>query len=84
MTTITIKVDGEQNAEILEKMLKALSFVNNIEVNSNPANLVEEPVGSYQKIKQILDKTDQKIMFKSIKDPAKWQSEIRNEWERNF
>ncbi|RZL64852.1 MAG: hypothetical protein EOO93_06870 [Pedobacter sp.] len=80
MTTITIQVDNEQHAELLEKMLRELSFVADIDVKKSTSNLVEEPSGSYQKIKKILDKVDAKVMFKEIEDPSTWQRNLRNEW----
>ena len=52
MTTIARQVNDDQNAELLEKMLRELSFVEDIEVVKNKINLVEEPIGSYQKIKK--------------------------------
>ena len=84
MTTITVQVDNEQNAALLEKMLKALSFVEDVDIKSHQPNLVEEPKGSYQKLKKAIDNTEGNIMFKDIKDPSKWQSDLRDEWERNI
>lgn len=80
MTTITIQVDNEQNAELLEKMLRELSFVADVEVNNNNSNLLEEPKGSYQKIKAVVDKIDPQSMFQEIKDPSAWQRNLRDEW----
>jgi len=84
MTTITVQVDNEQNAALLEKMLKALSFVEDVDIKNHRPNLVEEPKGSYQKLKKAIDNTEGNIMFKDIKDPSKWQSDLRDEWERNI
>ncbi|TBO43853.1 hypothetical protein [Pedobacter kyonggii] len=84
MTTITVQVDNEQNAALLEKMLKALSFVEDVDIKNHQPNLVEEPKGSYQKLKKAIDNTEGNIMFKDIKDPSKWQSDLRDEWERNI
>ncbi|KRT16082.1 hypothetical protein ASU31_11315 [Pedobacter ginsenosidimutans] len=84
MTTITVQVDNEQNAALLEKMLKALSFVEDVDIKNNQPNIVEEPKGSYQKLKKAIDNTEGNIMFKDIKDPSKWQSDLRDEWERNI
>jgi len=49
MTTITIQVDNEQNAALLEKMLKALSFVEDVSIKTNQPDRVEEPRESAQK-----------------------------------
>lgn len=80
MTTITIQVDNEQNAELLEKMLRELSFVADVDVKKNTPHLVEEPSGSYQKIKKTLDKIDANVLFNEIEDPSTWQRNLRNEW----
>lgn len=58
MTTITVQVDNEQNAALLEKMLKALSFVEDVDIKKHQPNLVEEPKGSYQKLKKAIDNTE--------------------------
>lgn len=84
MTTITVQVDNEQNAVLLEKMLKALSFVEDVDIKNHEPNMVEEPRGSYQKLKQAIDKTEDNLMFKDIKDPSKWQSDLRDEWKHNI
>ena len=80
MTTITIQIDNDQNAELLEKMLRELSFVEDIEVVKNNVDFLEEPVGSYQKIKKAIDKVDESQMFKDIDNPSQWQRDLRNEW----
>jgi len=49
MTTITIQVDNEQNAALLEKMLKALSFVEDVNIKTHQPDRVEEPRESAQK-----------------------------------
>ena len=84
MTTITVQVNNEQNAALLEKMLNALSFVEDVDVKIQSSNLLEDPKGSYNRLKKILDKTDGEVLFKDIKNPSDWQKEIRNEWERNI
>ncbi|UKT64588.1 hypothetical protein [Pedobacter mucosus] len=80
MTTITIKIDNEQNAVLLAKMLKALSFVDDVVLKTELENLVEESDNSYKKISKVIENIDSKIMFTEIEDPAKWQNDIRNEW----
>lgn len=78
MTTVTVQVDNEQNAALLEKMLKALSFVET--VNVDHSFLVEEPKGSYQRLKQAIDKADGQDVLTHIDDPSKWQKDLRDEW----
>jgi len=84
MTTLTVQVDNEQNAALLKKMLKALSFVEEVDINNQPSNMVEEPKGSYQKLKKAIDKTDADVMFQNVEAPSKWQKDIRDDWERNI
>jgi hypothetical protein len=40
MTTTTVQVDNEQNAALFEKMLKALSFVEDIDIKTHQPNMV--------------------------------------------
>jgi len=80
MTTLTVQVDNKENAVLLEKILKEMSFVEKVDVNIDTPNIVEEPKGSYQKLKKAIDKTDKSLMFQDIDDPSKWQKGIRDEW----
>lgn len=82
MTTLTVQVDNEENAALLKKMLKALSFVEDVNFNTQHSYLAEEPRGTYKKVKEVLDNTDNEV-FRDIDDPSKWQSDLRDEWERN-
>ncbi len=79
MTTITIHIDKKENAELLEKMLRELSFIEEIEV-SNDENMVNEPKGSYLKLKRSLDQIDKNYAFKNVDNPSKWQQDLRDEW----
>ena len=78
MTTVTVLVDNEQNAALLEKMLRALSFVGT--VNIDHPFLAEEPKGSYKKLKKAIDKAEGQDLLTDIDDPSKWQKNIRDEW----
>lgn len=82
MTTLTVQVDNEENAALLKKMLKALSFAEDVDVNTQHSYLAEEPRGTYKKVKKTLDNTDEEV-FRDINDPSKWQRDLRDEWERN-
>lgn len=79
MTTITIHINKKENAELLEKMLRELSFIEEIEV-SNDDNKVNEPQGSYMKLKKSLEQIEGKSVLKEIDDPSKWQQNLRDEW----
>jgi hypothetical protein len=79
MTTITIHIDNEQNAQLLERMLKELSFVEDIEISNEP-DYFREPKGSYQRLKKTFDKINKDVVFKNIENPSKWQKNIRDEW----
>jgi len=84
MTTITVQVDNEQNAQLLEKMLKALSFVEGVDVKNQQPTIIEVPRGSYQRLKKAIDRTEGDLMFKDINDPSKCQSDLRDEWKRSI
>ena len=79
MTTITIHIDKKENAELLEKMLRELSFIEEIEI-SDDDNKVSEPQGSYVKLKKSLEQIEGKSVFKEIENPSKWQQDLRDEW----
>lgn len=78
MTTVTVQVDNEQNAALLEKMLKALSFVETVKID--PSFIVDEPKGTYQKLKKAIDKAEGHNLLTHIDDPSKWQRDIRDDW----
>ena len=67
MTTITIHIDKKENAELLEKMLRELSFIEEIEV-SDDDNKVSEPQGSYVKLKKSLEQIEGKSVFNGAAD----------------
>ena len=77
MMTIKITVDTQKHASFLTEMLSGISFVKNIEAEIP----LEKRSATYQKLKKILDKYANKNLFKEIKDPVKWQKQLRNEWE---
>jgi hypothetical protein len=80
MTTITIHIDKKENAELLEKMLRELSFIEEIEVSSNDDAKVNEPRGSYGRLKKSLEQIEGNSIFNEISDPSDWQRNLRNEW----
>jgi len=78
MTTITELVDDAQNGVLLEKMLRALSFVETVNVDHN--FLPEEPKGSYKKLKKAIEKAEEQDLLTDFDDPSKWQKNVRDEW----
>lgn len=81
MTTITIKVNDLTQAAILEKMLRELSFVEDVEVQNSDENIIAEPQGSYEKIKSTLENIKTDELFPTIDNPSEWQKNIRDEWK---
>jgi len=81
MTTITIKVNDLTQASILEKMLRELSFVEDVEVQNSDQNIVAEPPGSYEKIKSTLESINPDDLFPNIDNPSEWQKNFRDEWK---
>ena len=82
MTTVRFTVDDER-LESIERILREIPFVHDIEVVDNEQTL-KEPTTQYEKIKKIIDGAKGKDLFKDIKDPSEWQREIRKEWDRDF
>jgi hypothetical protein len=76
MTALRITVDGQQNALMLMKMLRSMSFVKEIETDLS----VEKNENQFDSIKNILSTIEPGSAFSEIKDPVEWQKQIRNEW----
>ena len=83
MTIIKVTVEDEQ-AEALKKLLHEVPFVKNIEEEPTVNDQVPRQETALERIKKILDDAKGKDLFKDIKDPVKWQREIRKEWDRDF
>ncbi|MBE0639726.1 MAG: hypothetical protein IH598_14505 [Bacteroidales bacterium] len=77
MTTITISVKDQMNAQILLEVLKSMKFVQSVEIQSST---LETPNQQYATIYELLEKKATGENFKSIADPVLWQRELRNEW----
>jgi hypothetical protein len=80
MTILKVMVDDDQ-ADELKRLLHDISFVKSVveeQIQTDESNV------TYNRIKKILDSAKGKELFKDIKDPVKWQKEIRKEWERDF
>ncbi|NCU31680.1 MAG: hypothetical protein EOM23_01815 [Candidatus Moranbacteria bacterium] len=77
MTTITISVKDQANAQILLKVLKSMKFVQSVEMQSS---ILDTPNRQYAAIYELLEKKASGENFMSIADPVNWQRELRNEW----
>jgi len=77
MTTITISVKDQVNAQILLEVLKSMKFVQSVEMQSST---LDTPIRQYAAIYELLEKKASSENFKSIADPVNWQRKLRNEW----
>ena len=77
MTTLKITVDGKKNALLLKKLLKSISFIKNIEEEKT----VEKT--QFLILKNIFKDVKPNTIFSEIKDPEKWQNQLRDEWITN-
>jgi hypothetical protein len=84
MTTLKITVEDE-NAEIVKKLLREVSFVKSVEEESQSTTGAKVSVKetSLDRIKKILDEAKGKNLFQDIEDPVEWQRELRKEWDRD-
>ncbi|QKJ31269.1 hypothetical protein HQ865_16390 [Mucilaginibacter mali] len=82
MTKVSFTVDDERLGSV-ERILRELPFVHDIEVEGNEQTL-KEPLSQYEKLKRIIDDSKGKDLFKDIEDPSEWQREIRKEWDRDL
>jgi hypothetical protein len=76
MTALKITVDNQQNALMLMKMLRSMSFVKEIEADLP----TDKTNNQYDNLIKILNTIEPGSMFSEIKDPIEWQKQIRNEW----
>ena len=83
MTTLRITVEDE-NAGMLKKLLREVSFVKSIEEEEVIEKDSSVKETSLERIKKILDEAKGKNLFKDIEDPVEWQREVRKEWDRDF
>ena len=84
MTILKITVEDEQ-VDLLRNLLKATSFVKNIEQeHQSIERKLPESKSSTERIKEILNEAKGKNLFAAIKDPVEWQRELRKEWYRDF
>ena len=83
MTSLRITVEDE-NAGMLKKLLREVSFVKSIEEEEVIEKDSSVKETSLERIKKILDEAKGKNLFKDIEDPVEWQREVRKEWDRDF
>jgi len=76
MTALKITVDNQQNALMLIKMLRSMSFVKEI-IADLPTDKTDN---QYDDLNKILTTIEPGSLFSEIKDPVEWQKQIRNEW----
>lgn len=76
MTALRITIDGQQNALMLIKMLRSMSFVKQIDTDLS----IEKNENQFDSIKNILSNIEPGSVFSEIKYPVEWQKQIRNEW----
>ena len=77
MTILKVTVDNKKNARLLQRMLQSMRFVTKIE---SELPLVEEK-SQFEQLQETLDSVKTDASFPEIKDPVKWQNNLRNEWE---
>ena len=77
MTVLKVYVDNKKNARLLQRMLQSMRFVTKIE---SELPLIEEKT-QFDQLNETLHGSDESASFPEIKDPVKWQKNLRNEWE---
>ena len=78
MNTIKISVKTNRDANLLLRLLKSLNFVTEVEQIQEPETNIEQ--NQFQKINSIIHRYAKPELFKDIKDPARWQKSLRDEW----
>lgn len=76
MIALRITVDGQQNALMLIKILRSMSFVKEVETDLS----VEKNENQFDSIKNLLSTIEPGSVFSEIKNPIEWQKQIRNDW----
>ncbi len=77
MTILKVTVDNKKNARLLQRMLQSMRFVTKIESELPPV----ENKSQFEQLQETLDSVKTDAPFPEIKDPLKWQNNLRNEWE---
>ncbi len=77
MTTIKVSVKNKRDANLLIRLLRRVSFVDQIEEVDSPTvttNQVDE-------LTIFLNRNSDASLFSDIQDPVAWQKKLRDEWE---
>ena len=75
MTTLKVTVDNKKNARLLTRFLRNMNFVKKIEEENSVVK------NQYTNLEKIFNTIESNDLFSGVKDPAKWQKKIRDEWE---
>ncbi len=77
MTTIKVSVRNKRDAGLLIRILKRMSFVENVE-EIRKEKVSEDQFG---KLKEYLNLNSNPRYLSHIIDPVEWQKNLRNEWQ---
>ena len=72
MTTLKITVDNKKNARLLKQILQNMKFVKKVEEENKTSD------DQYQTLNKLFDNIKHGKVFNEIKDPVKWQKDIRH------
>ena len=77
MSRISVTVEQTNHAFMLAEWLKNIRFVKEVDIE------IEKTMsGNAKEVKRVLDSIKSKQMLANITDPAAYQRELRDEWER--
>ena len=77
MTTLKITVNNKKNAQLLTKLLKAMTFVKKVEEDMP----IPQKANQFVSLKNFLNTIESKSVFRTINNPVEWQKNMRDEWE---
>lgn len=77
MTTIKVSVKNKRDANLLIRLLRKVSFVEQIE----EIEKFEPTSNQVADLKSYLDKNSSTSFFSDIADPISWQRNLRDEWK---
>jgi hypothetical protein len=78
MTILKVSVKNNEDANTLVRMLKKLSFVQDVEKLEPETTEVSD---QYASLSEIIDQQASPALFQEIEDPIHWQKALRDEWE---
>ncbi len=77
MTTIKVSVKSKRDANLLIRLLRRVSFVDQIEEVEN----LPETTNQVDELKIFFDRNSDASLFPDIQDPVEWQKKLRDEWK---